>query len=171
MKPSIWNFPTRIVFGAGVVASLSDEAKRVGMQRPLIVTDTGLVGTGVVERVASALRAAGLQVGVFSGVLGNPTEANIQAGAEAYREHQADGVVALGGGSPLDAGKLVALRAVSERPFEELDDALGGDRYIPPNVPPIITVPTTAGTGSEVGRSGVVTVMSTGPWRISYVSD
>lgn len=162
MKPSIWNFPTRIVYGAGVVASLSDEAKRVGMQRPLIVTDTGLVGTGVVERVASALGAAGLHVGVFSGVLGNPTEANIQAGAEAYREHQADGVVALGGGSPLDAGKLVALRAVSDRPFEELDDALGGDRFIPPNVPPIITVPTTAGTGSEVGRSGVVTVLSTG---------
>jgi len=159
---TIWNFPTRIVYGAGVVASLSDEAKRLGLQRPLIVTDSGLEGAGVVDRVATALRAAGLQAGVFSGVLGNPTEANIEAGAEAYRAHQADGVVALGGGSPLDAGKLVALRAVCERPFEELDDAVGGDRFIPPNVPSIITVPTTAGTGSEVGRSGVVTVKSTG---------
>ncbi|HEY6725104.1 MAG TPA: iron-containing alcohol dehydrogenase [Polyangiaceae bacterium] len=162
MKPLIWNFPTRIVFGAGVVASLSDEAKRLGIQRPLVVTDAGLVDAGVAPRVASALSGAGLVVSVFSGVLGNPTEVNIEEGATAYRAHRADGVIALGGGSPLDAGKLIALRAVCTRPFEELDDAIGGDQYIPPNVPPIITVPTTAGTGSEVGRSGVVTVRSSG---------
>lgn len=162
MKPSIWNFPTRIVFGAGVVAQLSDEAKRLGLKRPLVVTDAGLVAAGVAPRVAEALAQAGLAPSVFSGVLGNPTEANIEEGASAYREHRADGVVALGGGSPLDAGKLIALRAVCARPFEELDDAVGGDQLIPANVPPIITVPTTAGTGSEVGRSGVITVRSTG---------
>lgn len=162
MKAFIWNFPTRIVFGAGVVANLSDEAKRIGLRRPLIVTDAGLVDAGVVPRVASTLAAAGIEASVFSGVLGNPTEANIEAGAEAYRQHGADGVVALGGGSPLDAGKLIALRAVCSRPFEELDDAIGGDQFIPANVPPIITIPTTAGTGSEVGRSGVLTVRSTG---------
>ena len=162
MKPSIWNFPTRIVFGAGVLANLSDEAKRLGLSRPLVVTDGGLVDAGVAERVATLLSAAGIETSVFSGVLGNPTEANIEAGAAAYREHRADSVIAVGGGSPLDAGKLIALRAVCSRPFEELDDAIGGDQFIPPNVPPIITVPTTAGTGSEVGRSGVVTVRSTG---------
>lgn len=162
MKPFIWNFPTRIVFGAGAVAQLSDEAKRLGIQRPLVVTDQGLVDAGVAPRVASALQSAGLAASVFSGVLGNPTEANIEEGAVAYREHRADSVIALGGGSPLDAGKLIALRAVCARPFEELDDAIGGDQFIPSNVPPIITVPTTAGTGSEVGRSGVLTVRSTG---------
>src|SRR5690606_30883988 len=162
MKPSIWNFPTRIVFGAGVVAQLSDEAKRLGLKRPLVVTDAGLVAAGVPPRVAEALAHAGLAPSVFSGVLGNPTEANIEEGASAYREHRADGVVALGGGSPLDAGKLIALRAVCARPFEELDDAVGGDQLIPANVPPIITVPTTAGTGSEVGRAGVITVRSPG---------
>lgn len=162
MKAFIWNFPTRIVFGAGVVANLGDEAKRLGLRRPLIVTDAGLVEAGLASRVASTLGAAGIEPSVFSGVLGNPTEANIEAGAEAYRQHGADGVVALGGGSPLDAGKLIALRAVCSRPFEELDDAIGGDQFIPANVPPIITIPTTAGTGSEVGRSGVLTVRSTG---------
>lgn len=162
MKPFIWNFPTRVVFGAGAVANLSDEAKRLGIQRPLVVTDAGVVGAGVAARVASTLSAAGLETGVFSDVLGNPTEANIEEGAAAYRQHRADSVIALGGGSPLDAGKLIALRAVCARPFEELDDAIGGDQFIPANVPPIITVPTTAGTGSEVGRSGVVTLRSTG---------
>lgn len=162
MTPSIWNFPTRIVFGPGSVAQLGDETKNRGCARPLVVTDAGVEQAGLVAPVVSRLAAAGLDVAVFSGVLGNPTEANIAGGSAAFREHRADGVVALGGGSPLDAGKLIALRAVCDRSFEELDDAVGGDRFIPPNVPPIITVPTTAGTGSEVGRSGVVTVESTG---------
>ncbi len=162
MSYAIWSFPTRIVFGVGAVEVLGQEVERIGCLRPLIVTDRGIVKAGLVEPVQRALEAAGLEVACFSGVDENPSEDNIAAGQSAFRSHGADSVVALGGGSPLDAGKLVALRAVSDRPFEELDDSLGGDRFVPGNVPPIVAIPTTAGTGSEVGRSGVVTVKSTG---------
>ena len=162
MTHSIWSFPTRIVFGAGASSRLGSETIAAGCHRPLIVTDEGLVKVGLVEQVEAKLVAAGLEVARFAGVLENPTEANIADGFAAYRAHGADGVVALGGGSPLDAGKLIALRAVTDLPFEELDDAVGGDRHVPDNVPPIVAVPTTAGTGSEVGRSGVVTVKSSG---------
>ncbi len=162
MTHSIWSFPTRIVFGAGAVGCLGSEAIAVGCRRPLIVTDAGVVKAGLAERVAGELAAAGLEVARFEGIHENPSESDIADGLLAYQAHGADGVVALGGGSPLDAGKLIALRAVTERPFEQLDDALGGDRYVPDNVPPIVAVPTTAGTGSEVGRSGVVTVKSSG---------
>jgi len=116
----------------------------------------------LVEPLSESLRAAGLEVACFSGVEENPTESNIEEGARHFDQHQADSVVAVGGGSVLDAGKLIALRGVCQEPFEKLDDALGGDRLIPPTVPPIIAVPTTAGTGSEVGRAGVLTVASTG---------
>jgi alcohol dehydrogenase class IV len=162
MTHSIWNFPTRIVFGKGSASTLADEVQRVGGQRPLIVTDPGIVSAGLASKVEQLLKAGGLEFSTFSGVSENPTEANIEQGRVAYQAHGADSVVALGGGSALDAGKLVALRAVTERSFEELDDAVGGDRFIPATVPPIVAVPTTAGTGSEVGRSGVLTLASTG---------
>jgi alcohol dehydrogenase class IV len=108
--------------------------------------------------VAASLRAAGVDVAVFDGVLGNPIEKNVHDGVAAYRDANADLVVALGGGSPLDVGKLVRLGVHHHRPLVEYDDASGGDRFITPNVPPMIAIPTTAGTGSEVGRSGVVTL-------------
>jgi alcohol dehydrogenase class IV len=160
--PVVWSFPTRVVFGAGSAAGVADEARRAGISRPLVVTDRGIVAAGLLEPIARSLRGAGLEHAVFDGVDGNPTEANIEAGARAFAEHRADGVVSVGGGSPLDAAKLIALRYKVSLPFEELDDAIGGDRHIPPDVPASIAVPTTAGTGSEVGRSGVVTVRSTG---------
>ncbi len=159
---AVWNFPTKIVFGVGAVSLTGTEAKARGIQRALLVTDSGVLAAGLAAPAQEALEQAGISVAVFSGVEANPTEANIEAGAHAYREHAADGVVAIGGGSPLDAGKLIALRSSVDRPFEELDDAKGGDRYIPATVPPILALPTTAGTGSEVGRSGVVTLRSTG---------
>ncbi|HEY2408143.1 MAG TPA: iron-containing alcohol dehydrogenase [Polyangiaceae bacterium] len=158
---AIWSFPTRIIFGAGEIARLSDEALAVGMKRPLVVTDAGVEHTGVLASVLAALTSDQLAVATFTGVEGNPTEDNIAAGARAYSAHRADGVIAVGGGSPMDAGKLIALRACCALSFEELDDSIDGGRHVPADVPPIITVPTTAGTGSEVGRAAVVTVRST----------
>ncbi len=159
---TIWAFPTRILFGAGSAKQVGDEARAAGITRALIVTDPGVVRAGLCGPIEEALRHAGIAELVFSGVHPNPTEDDVEEGARVYAEHHADGVIAVGGGSALDAGKLIALRSCTQLSFEELDDAKGGDRLVPTNVPPILTVPTTAGTGSEVGRSGVLTVRSTG---------
>jgi 4-hydroxybutyrate dehydrogenase len=158
---AIWSFPTRIVFGIGVSRSVGDEAAALGIKRVLIVTDPGVERAGLANGIREALAEAGIAAHTYTGVDGNPTEDNIEGGARAYAEHGAEGVIALGGGSPMDAGKLVALRARCQLSFEELDDSIDGGRHVPADLPPIITVPTTAGTGSEVGRSAVVTVRST----------
>ncbi|HEX3774343.1 MAG TPA: iron-containing alcohol dehydrogenase [Polyangiaceae bacterium] len=158
---AIWSFPTRIVFGAGVSSRAGEEAQALGLKRVLIVTDAGVERAGLTAGVRSGLEKAGIAVATYTGVDGNPTEENIEGGARAYADHRADGVIAIGGGSPMDAGKLIALRAVCALPFEQLDDAVDGGQHVPANVPPIIQIPTTAGTGSEVGRSGVLTVRST----------
>lgn len=157
-----WSFPTRIVFGAGAIQTLPDAVKAAGGKRVLLVCDPGVVKVGLAERVREVLEKAGLAVGTFDKVASNPIEQNIFDGVEAFRATGADVIVALGGGAPLDVGKLVALKTTHERPLVDYDDATGGDQYITSNVPPIITVPTTAGTGSEVGRSGVVTLAATG---------
>ena len=158
---AIWSFPTRIRFGVGDVQKTGEEAKSLGLQRVLIVADPGVEKAGLIQPVKSSLEASGLAVAVYTGVDGNPTEENIEGGAQAYAVHRADGVVAVGGGSPMDAAKLIALRAVCKLPFEELDDAINGGVHVPADVPALITIPTTAGTGSEVGRAAVVTVRST----------
>ncbi len=159
---SIWSFPTRVIFGAGESAKVGEEAARLGMKRALIVADSGVVRAGIVEPIAASLRAAGVETALFDGVEANPTEANIEEAANAFRSAMADGVVAVGGGSPIDAAKLVVLRSRVSLPFEQLDDAIDGGVHIPAGLPPMIALPTTAGTGSEVGRSGVLTVRSTG---------
>ncbi len=157
-----WSFPTTIVFGAGAVATVGDHVKRLGAKRALVVCDAGVVKVGIAERVRGLLEAAGVAAALFDKVDANPVEANVFAGVEAYKAHGAECVVSVGGGAPLDTGKLIALKVTHERPLVDYDDATGGDQYIGPNVPPMITVPTTAGTGSEVGRSGVVTLAATG---------
>ena len=159
---AIWSFPTRVVFGAGEVARTGEEAKSFGIKRALVLTDTGVVRAGLVDSVKEALSRAGVEAVVFDGVEANPTEANIEDAVKAYAAAGADGAVAIGGGSVLDAAKLVVLRAKVSLPFEELDDAVDGYKHIPAGIPPVIALPTTAGTGSEVGRSGVLTVRSTG---------
>lgn len=158
---TIWSFPTRIVFGAGEAARAGDEARLAGISRALLVTDAAVQSAGLTAGVEKALAAAGVEVAVFAGVEPNPTEANVAVAARAFAEHRADGVVAVGGGSPLDCAKLVAVRARTSRPWEELDDSIDGGVHIPKDVPPVIALPTTSGTGSEVGRSGVLTVAST----------
>ncbi len=158
---AIWSFPTRVVFGAGEVARLGDEVAAIGAARSLIVTDLGVEAAGLVRPVVAALEARGIVAAVYTGVDGNPVEANVEGGFAAFEAHRADSIVAVGGGSPMDVAKLVAVRSRTPLPFEELDDSVGGGRHVPTGLPPVITVPTTAGTGSEVGRAGVVTLRST----------
>jgi 4-hydroxybutyrate dehydrogenase len=157
-----WSFPTTIVFGVGAVAKVGDHAKRLGARRALVVCDAGVVKVGIAERVRALLESAGVAAAVFDGVDPNPVEQNVLGGVAAYRAHGAECVVAVGGGSPLDTGKLIALKVTHERPLVDYDDAVDGGQHIGPNLPPVITIPTTAGTGSEVGRSGVVTLVATG---------
>ena len=153
-----WSFPTTIVFGNGSLSVLADHVKRVGGKRALVVCDAGVVKAGIADRVRKELEKGGIDTLVFDGVEPNPVEKNIFDGVEAFKKHKADVLIAVGGGSPLDAGKLIALKATHDRPLVDYDDATGGDQFITSNIAPIITVPTTAGTGSEVGRSGVVTL-------------
>ena len=162
MTTTTWSFPTTVVFGNGAIATLGDHIKRIGATRALVVCDPGVVKAGIAERVKKVLEGAGIPALVFDHVDPNPIEPNVIEGVAAYKAHQADVIVSVGGGSPLDVGKLVALKVTHDRPLNEYDDATGGDRFITSNIPPIINVPTTAGTGSEVGRSGVVTLKATG---------
>ncbi len=157
-----WSFPTTIVFGNGSLTKLPDHVRRASGTRALVVCDPGVVRAGIAERVKRVLEGAGIAAAIFDRVAPNPVEENVFEGAAAFKAHGADVVVSVGGGAPLDTGKLIALRTTHERPLHEYDDAIGGDAHITSNVPPILTVPTTAGTGSEVGRSGVVTLKATG---------
>jgi 4-hydroxybutyrate dehydrogenase len=156
-----WSFPTTIVFGNGALSALPAHVARLSAKRALVVCDAGVVKAGIVAQVVETLTKAGVATAVFDGVDPNPVEKNIVDGVAAYRAHDADVIVSVGGGSPLDAGKLIALKTTHERPLVDYDDATGGDQFITSNVPPTINIPTTAGTGSEVGRSGVVTLAAT----------
>jgi alcohol dehydrogenase class IV len=156
-----WAFPTTVVFGVGAVKGVAEQVRRAGGKRALVVCDRGVVQAGIAEVVRSLLTKGGVDATLFDRVDPNPVETNITEGAAAFRGNDCDCVVAVGGGSPLDTGKLIALRVTHDRPLADYDDAVDGGRFIGPTVP-IITVPTTAGTGSEVGRSGVVTLAATG---------
>jgi 4-hydroxybutyrate dehydrogenase len=161
-EAATWAFPTTIVFGAGVVSTVADHVRRIGARRALVVCDPGVAKVGIADRVRTLLEHGGVGAAVFDGVDANPVEKNVFDGVAAYRAVDAGCVVAVGGGSPLDAGKLIALKVTHDRPLVDYDDAVDGGRLIDPSVPPIVTIPTTAGTGSEVGRSGVVTLAATG---------
>jgi len=164
----VWNYPTRILFGEGAAKDCGKEAKRLGGSRALIVSDQGVVAAGLIDGVRTALEGAGLGVAVFDGVAGNPTESDAAAATAAFRQARADIVVAVGGGSALDIGKLVRLCATHEGPLADYDDAKDGSAKITNPLPPMIGVPTTAGTGSEVGRSAVATVLETGKKTVFF---
>lgn len=157
-----WSFPTAVVFGDGAISVLADHVRRASGARALLVCDPGVVKVQIAARVQRLLEEAGVPTMIFDRVDPNPVLQNVTDGVAALRAHGADIVVSVGGGAPLDVGKLIALKSTHDRPLEEYDDAIGGDALIGSNIPPIINVPTTAGTGSEVGRSGVVTLESTG---------
>lgn len=157
-----WSFPTRIVFGTGAALQLAVELDVLRANRVLLVSDPGIVASGLLNPMRTALEEAGVGFSIFDGVTGNPLEADIEAGQVAYAAFKAQAVVAVGGGSAMDAAKVIALRVNHRRPLADYDDAIGGDGLVTGEVPPIVAIPTTAGTGSEVGRSGVVTLEATG---------
>ncbi len=160
-KISTFSFPTRIVFGSGAVRELGNEAKQLGITRPLVVTDRGVSGCGLAEQILAVSRQAGLAPSLFEDVNPNPVEKNVQDGVEAYRQGKCDGVIGLGGGSPIDVAKAIRLAETHPLPLEEYDDQLDGAAKIRDDVPPMIAIATTAGTGSEVGRSTVIILKST----------
>jgi alcohol dehydrogenase len=152
-----WSYPTTIRFGAGRVTELADACRAAGITRPLIVTDPGLAELPPLERVDSVLGEAGLGSTVFSDLRPNPVGRDVTAGVDAFVSGGHDGVIAIGGGSALDVGKVVAFMTGQRRPMWDFEDV--GDNWTradPDGVAPVIAVPTTAGTGSEVGRAGVV---------------
>jgi len=153
-----FSYPTVLKFGAGRITELADHCKANGIERPLFVTDPGLAAMPMVKKIVADLKQAGLAIEVFADVRPNPIEANITAGVAAYKARDHDGVIAFGGGSGLDIGKMVALMHGQTLSVFDLEDI--GDwwtRADASKVSPVIAVPTTAGTGSEVGRAGVVT--------------
>jgi alcohol dehydrogenase class IV len=153
-----WNYPNSIRAGAGRIAELPEACRQLGMAAPLLVTDPGLAELPIVAEAVRACRDGGLACALFTDIQGNPTGENVDAGLIAYREAGCDGVIAFGGGSALDAGKAVALMAGQVRPLWDFED-LGDNwtRVVEVGIAPVVAVPTTAGTGSEVGRASVIT--------------
>lgn len=156
------SYPTKVVFGLGALKRLPAQVERLKVKKALLVTDGGVVKSGLAERAIAVLRAEGISFAVFDSVRPDPTEQDAFEGVAAYRRSGCDGLIAIGGGSPLDTAKLIDLLVTHEPPLSRYDDAAGGDRFIRDDLPPLIAIPTTAGTGSEVSRSGVATLSDTG---------
>ncbi|MDG1677857.1 MAG: iron-containing alcohol dehydrogenase [Tateyamaria sp.] len=153
-----WSYPTAIRFGAGRISEIADACAAAGITKPLLITDRGLADMSITIKTLDLLEYAGLGRAIFANVDPNPNEKNAEAGVTAYLEGGHDGVIAFGGGSGLDLGKLVAFLARQTRPLWDFEDI--GDWWTRANsdvIAPIVAVPTTAGTGSEVGRASVIT--------------
>ncbi|MEK7821156.1 MAG: iron-containing alcohol dehydrogenase, partial [Pseudomonadota bacterium] len=164
-----WNYPTKVRFGAGRIRELPDACRTLNMKRPLLVTDPGLAALPMIPAAVDALKAAGLGVDVFSAIKPNPVGRNVDDGVAAYKKGGHDGVVAFGGGSALDAGKAVALMVGQTRPLWDFEDV--GDNWTrvkPEGIAPVVSVPTTSGTGSEVGRASVITDEATHTKKIIF---
>jgi alcohol dehydrogenase class IV len=153
-----WNYPTKMLVGPGRINELPQVCKTYGVGKPLLVTDKGLAENPMIAQALESLRAAGFEVGLYSNVVGNPHGSHVEAGVEVLRRGGHDGVIAFGGGSALDVGKLIAFMAGQTRPLWDYEDVADWWTRADPNgIRTIIAVPTTAGTGSEVGRASVVT--------------
>ena len=166
---SKWNYPTTVRFGAGRIAELPDALAFAGIKRPLFVTDPGLAKLPVVASTLKILDDAKIPYGVFSDVKANPVGSNLDAGVAVFKKGKHDGVIAFGGGSALDLGKLIAFQAGQTRPIWDFEDV--GDWWTRADsdaIAPIVAVPTTAGTGSEVGRAGVLTNEETHTKKIIF---
>jgi alcohol dehydrogenase class IV len=164
-----WSYPTAIKFGAGRIAELPAACAQAGITRPLLVTDRGLAPLPITARALDILREAGLEPGLFAEVDPNPNEVNLDAGVAAYKAGGHDGVIAFGGGSGLDLGKCVAFMAGQTRPVWDFEDV--GDWWTRADadaIAPIVAVPTTAGTGSEVGRASIITDAATHAKKIIF---
>lgn len=164
-----WSYPTAVKMGAGRIRELADHCKALGMKKPLLVTDRGLASMPITRNALDILEAGGLGRAMFADVDPNPNEKNLAAGVQAFRDGGHDGVVAFGGGSGLDLGKCVAFMVGQTRPVWDFEDI--GDwwtRASVEGIAPIVAVPTTAGTGSEVGRASVITNSETETKKIIF---
>ena len=164
-----WSYPTAVRFGAGRISELGEACAAAGISRPLLVTDRGLAGLPITGRALEIMAAAGLGDALFAEVDPNPNEINLAEGVAAYQAGSHDGVIAFGGGSGLDLGKMVAFMAGQTRPVWDFEDI--GDWWTRADadaIAPIIAVPTTAGTGSEVGRASVITNSQTHVKKIIF---
>ncbi|HEU0090950.1 MAG TPA: iron-containing alcohol dehydrogenase, partial [Vicinamibacteria bacterium] len=151
-----FSFPTLIHFGPGVRKDVGAHLRSQGVQRPLLVTDKGLAALPLPQELIENLGAAGREPALFSDITGNPVESAVTAGVAAYRAHRADGIIGLGGGAALDVAKAIALMATHPGALFDYEDGRPGARPIDKQVPYWVALPTTAGTGSEVGRSAVI---------------
>ena len=153
-----WNYPTAVSAGAGRIEELASACLELGIRAPLLVTDPGIAALPMLERAQQACLDAGLACRVFSDIKGNPNGGNVMAGVSAYRAGGHDGVIAFGGGSALDVAKAVALMSGQVRPlWDFVDEDDNWTRVREEGIAPVVAVPTTAGTGSEVGRASVIT--------------
>lgn len=163
-----YNFPTTIRFGAGVIGELPGYLAANGLSRPLLVTDPMVAQLGFFKEISQALGARGLSVEVFSDIHKNPVKSDVLKGGEAFAAAGRDCVVGIGGGAAMDVARAVVLRVYHRRDLFDYDDLIGGDQYVTEEVPYFITVPTTSGTGSEVGRSAIISEDDTHRKRILF---
>ena len=166
---SNWNYPTTMWVGENRIKDLGIACKTLNINRPLLVTDTGLSKSSIVIDVLKNLKEEGFFVNLYSNVIGNPTGNNVNEGVDCYNENNCDGVIAFGGGSGLDVGKAIAFMSGQTLPIWDFEDV--GDNWTKANskkIAPIIAVPTTAGTGSETGRASVILNKETGIKKIIF---
>ncbi|MFK7943102.1 MAG: iron-containing alcohol dehydrogenase, partial [Paracoccaceae bacterium] len=164
-----WSYPTAVRFGPGRIAEIVDACNAAGISRPLLVTDRGLAGMEITARTLDLIEAAGMGRAIFADVDPNPSDTNVEAGLAVYRDGGYDGIIAFGGGSGLDLAKTLAFMVGQTRPIWDFEDI--GDwwtRADPEGIHPIVAVPTTAGTGSEVGRASVITNSDTQEKKIIF---
>lgn len=163
-----YNFPTTILSGEGALVEFSKRLKNFKHKKILIVTDETLKKVGVVDLLTTSLKKQNINFEIFSEVQPNPTDEDIEKGVKAYKKYKCDSIIALGGGSPMDAAKVIKIMINNTPPLKQYDDAIGGDAKITEKMPPLYAIPTTAGTGSEVGRSGVIILRETGHKTIFF---
>ncbi len=164
-----WSYPTNIRFGPGRIQELGEVCLALNIKNPLLVTDKGLAGLDITENAVNILKSSGFEGRVFSDVDPNPNEINLEAGIIDYQKGNHDGVIAFGGGSGIDLGKMIAFMAGQTRPIWDFEDI--GDWWTRADsnvIAPIVAVPTTAGTGSEVGRASVITNSETHEKKIIF---
>ncbi len=163
-----YNFPTIIYCGRGSVKALAETLAQKNHRRTLIVTDRTIEKVGLLAKLTDQLAEHGIECAVFADVNPNPTDEDIENGARVFKENECDSLIALGGGSPTDAAKAIKIMTVHPAPLSQYDEAKGGDKLIDRAMPPLYAIPTTAGTGSEVGRSAVIVVRESGRKTIFF---
>jgi len=164
-----WNYPTTMWVGENRIKDLNNACKNLSIKKPLLVTDKGLSNSEIIKNSLNNLKDVGTEVELYSNVVGNPTGSNVDEGVKVYKKNNCDGVIAFGGGSGLDVGKAIAFMSGQTLSLWDFEDV--GDNWTKANsdnIPPIIAVPTTAGTGSETGRASVILNEDTGVKKIIF---